>query len=119
MGFTGGWAPQPQPTRRPPALPGQALTGSLSVLFHPEDAKLSATVGKLEALSPGGLHPLPVTGHLCSPVSLEVKGATGLLKWGCQEDSTRCSTKNKNIDILSAFCRPVCLLAPLSPPTKA
>ena len=32
-----------------------------------------------EALSPRGLHPLPVIGHLCSPVSLEVKGATGLL----------------------------------------
>ena len=60
-------------------LPGQALTGSLSALFHPGDAKLSATVRRLEALSPRGLHPLPVTGHLCSPVSLEVKGATGLL----------------------------------------
>ena len=41
------------------------------------------------------------------------------LQWGCQEDSTRCCTKNKSTNILSAFHGPMCLLAPLTPATKA
>lgn len=37
---------------------------------HPGRAKPSATAERPEALSPGGLCPLPITGHLCSPLSL-------------------------------------------------
>ena len=70
VGFPGGWAPQPQPAQRPPSAADFLCAFTLGMpLYRPQWG----------ALSPRGLHPLPVTGHLCSPVYLEVKGATGLL----------------------------------------
>lgn len=114
-------APLPRPTQRPPAWSGHAFRGSLSVSFHAGGAKPSATVERLEALSPDSLLPLPVEDNRTSVFSTFLSCKTGHrpLQWGCQEDSTRCCTKNESTNILSAFHGPICLLAPLNPATKA